>query len=139
MVIEKAAEALLTFISELVSSSAAGRGDRQRLARLFYVLDVNRDGWIDAGDLAAGVALLGVSRTDGELMQILKAGDANKDGLLDFEEFVSYLKEHEKNLKLAFKSLDSKKDGRIDAAELAESLMNLGVHITLQQAEKILC
>uniref|UniRef100_UPI00358F9666 calcium-binding mitochondrial carrier protein SCaMC-2-like isoform X1 n=2 Tax=Myxine glutinosa TaxID=7769 RepID=UPI00358F9666 len=139
MVIEKAAEALLTFVSELVSSSAAGRGDRQRLARLFYVLDVNRDGWIDAGDLAAGVALLGVSRTDGELMQILKAGDANKDGLLDFEEFVSYLKEHEKNLKLAFKSLDSKKDGRIDAAELAESLMNLGVHITLQQAEKILC
>lgn len=43
--------------------------------------------------------------------KIFKAGDTNQDGQLDFEEFMQYLKEHEKKMKLAFKSLDKNNDG----------------------------
>ncbi len=43
--------------------------------------------------------------------KIVKAGDKDLDGQLDFEEFVHYLRDHEKKLRLVFKSLDKKNDG----------------------------
>ncbi|XP_028829563.1 calcium-binding mitochondrial carrier protein SCaMC-2-B isoform X4 [Denticeps clupeoides] len=70
--------------------------------------------------------------------KIVKAGDKDLDGQLDFEEFVHYLRDHEKKLRLVFKSLDKKNDGRIDSQEIMQSLRDLGVHISEQQAEKIL-
>lgn len=42
----------------------------------------------------------------------MKAGDKDLDGQLDFEEFVHYLQDHEKKLRLVFKSLDKKNDGK---------------------------
>ncbi|XP_023678863.1 calcium-binding mitochondrial carrier protein SCaMC-2-B isoform X5 [Paramormyrops kingsleyae] len=70
--------------------------------------------------------------------KIVKAGDKDLDGQLDFEEFVHYLRDHEKKLRLVFKSLDKKNDGHIDSQEIMQSLKDLGVHISEQQAEKIL-
>ncbi|XP_030641776.1 calcium-binding mitochondrial carrier protein SCaMC-2-B isoform X4 [Chanos chanos] len=67
--------------------------------------------------------------------KIVKAGDKDLDGQLDFEEFVHYLRDHEKKLRLVFKSLDKKND---DSQEIMQSLRDLGVHISEQQAEKIL-
>lgn len=43
--------------------------------------------------------------------QIVKVGDTNQDGVLDFEEFTQYLRTHEKQLKIMFSSLDRNKDG----------------------------
>uniref|UniRef100_A0A8C7JAT8 Calcium-binding mitochondrial carrier protein SCaMC-2 n=1 Tax=Oncorhynchus kisutch TaxID=8019 RepID=A0A8C7JAT8_ONCKI len=71
-------------------------------------------------------------------LKIVKAGDKDLDGQLDFEEFVHYLRDHEKKLRLVFKSLDTKNDGRIDKQEIMQSLRDLGVNISEQQAEKIL-
>lgn len=45
------------------------------------------------------------------IFQIVKAGDTNQDGVLDFEEFTQYLYTHEKELKIMFSSLDRNKDG----------------------------
>ncbi|XP_063288628.1 mitochondrial adenyl nucleotide antiporter SLC25A25 isoform X5 [Pelobates fuscus] len=70
--------------------------------------------------------------------KIVKAGDKDQDGQLDFEEFVHYLRDHEKKLRLVFRSLDKKNDGRIDAQEIMQSLRDLGTNISEQQAEKIL-
>jgi hypothetical protein len=39
------------------------------------------------------------------LKDILKAGDANSNSDLDFEEHIQYLQDHEKKVKLAFNSL----------------------------------
>ncbi|XP_056287866.1 calcium-binding mitochondrial carrier protein SCaMC-2-B isoform X3 [Pseudoliparis swirei] len=70
--------------------------------------------------------------------KIVKAGDKDLDGQLDFKEFVHYLRDHEKKLRLVFKSLDKKNDGRIDSQEIVQSLRDLGVKISEEQAEKIL-
>ncbi|XP_034402238.1 calcium-binding mitochondrial carrier protein SCaMC-2-B isoform X3 [Cyclopterus lumpus] len=70
--------------------------------------------------------------------KIVKAGDKDLDGQLDFKEFVHYLRDHEKKLRLVFKSLDKKNDGRIDSQEIMQSLRDLGVNISEEQAEKIL-
>ncbi|XP_037682420.1 calcium-binding mitochondrial carrier protein SCaMC-1 isoform X2 [Choloepus didactylus] len=71
-------------------------------------------------------------------MKIFTTGDINKDGKLDFEEFMKYLKDHEKKMKLAFKSLDKNNDGKIDASEIVQSLQILGLTISEKQAELIL-
>lgn len=44
--------------------------------------------------------------------QIVKDGDTDHDGALDFEEFTQYLRAHEKELKIMFSSLDRNQDGR---------------------------
>ncbi|XP_077580833.1 mitochondrial adenyl nucleotide antiporter SLC25A24-like isoform X2 [Stigmatopora nigra] len=66
------------------------------------------------------------------------SGDQNKDGSLDFHEFTKYLKDHEKKLRLTFKSLDRNNDGRIDATEIQQSLSELGLEISKVDALKIL-
>ncbi|KAK5620973.1 hypothetical protein CRENBAI_016218 [Crenichthys baileyi] len=68
----------------------------------------------------------------------LKSEEKGADGQLDFEEFVHYLQDYEKDLKLVVKSLDGKNAGRIDPRELMQSLRDLGVHISLQHAETVL-
>uniref|UniRef100_A0A087Y5V8 EF-hand domain-containing protein n=1 Tax=Poecilia formosa TaxID=48698 RepID=A0A087Y5V8_POEFO len=68
----------------------------------------------------------------------LKSEEKDADGQLDFEEFVHYMQDYEKDLKLVVKSLDRKNAGRIDAKELMQSLRDLGVHISLQHAETVL-
>ncbi|XP_061752393.1 calcium-binding mitochondrial carrier protein SCaMC-2-A [Nerophis ophidion] len=60
------------------------------------------------------------------------------DGQLDFEEFVHYLQDYEKDLKLVVKSLDKKNAGRVDAKEFIQSLQDIGVHISPHLAEKAL-
>ncbi|PWA24061.1 hypothetical protein CCH79_00019116 [Gambusia affinis] len=82
--------------------------------------------------------------------RVVTAGDKDLDGQLDFQEFVQYLRDHEKKLRLVFKSLDRKNDGetgrpdrnrvtgRIDSQEIMQSLRDLGIHLTEEQAEEIL-
>ncbi|KAK2106940.1 hypothetical protein P7K49_016454 [Saguinus oedipus] len=76
--------------------------------------------------------------------KIFTTGDVNKDGKLDFEEFMKYLKDHEKKMKLAFKSLDKNNDDylafdrKIEASEIVQSLQTLGLTISEKQAELIL-
>uniref|UniRef100_A0A8C9X9Z9 Calcium-binding mitochondrial carrier protein SCaMC-2-A-like n=1 Tax=Sander lucioperca TaxID=283035 RepID=A0A8C9X9Z9_SANLU len=68
----------------------------------------------------------------------LKREENNADGQLDFEEFVHYLQDYEKDLKLVVKSLNKKNAGHVDPKEFVQSLKDLGVHISTQHAEKAL-
>ena len=43
--------------------------------------------------------------------QLVKAGDTNQDGVLDYEEFTEFLRKHEKQLKIMFRRLDTNNDG----------------------------
>lgn len=62
--------------------------------------------------------------------KIVKAGDKDLDGQLDFEEFVHYLRDHEKKLRLVFKSLDKKNDGE----KVSEDLQQLCDLVSLRPA-----
>uniref|UniRef100_A0A5F8GGZ3 Solute carrier family 25 member 24 n=1 Tax=Monodelphis domestica TaxID=13616 RepID=A0A5F8GGZ3_MONDO len=72
------------------------------------------------------------------MLKIFRAGDTNRDDQLDFEEFTKYLRDHEKKMKLAFKSLDKNNDGQIEASEVVQALNTLGIDISERQAKKIL-
>uniref|UniRef100_A0A8C1K2B4 Solute carrier family 25 member 24 n=2 Tax=Cyprinus carpio TaxID=7962 RepID=A0A8C1K2B4_CYPCA len=82
-------------------------------AEFFEKLDVNKDGKVDVSELKTGLAAMGFSMGKGEAQKIVSSGDSDKNEGLDFEEFSKYLKEHEKKLKLTFKSLDKNQDGKI--------------------------
>ena len=45
--------------------------------------------------------------------EIISKGDTDKDCTMDFEEFVIYMQEHERKLRLAFSTLDRNKDGKL--------------------------
>ncbi|XP_074519346.1 mitochondrial adenyl nucleotide antiporter SLC25A24 isoform X1 [Halichoeres trimaculatus] len=115
---------------------SADQERQKRWAELFDELDLNKDGHIDISELRTGLAGRGLSR--GSLEKMVKVGDTNQDGVLDFEEFSQYLRAHEKQLKLMFKSLDKNNDGEIDAAEIQHSLRSIGVDISLKEATRIL-
>ncbi|XP_076007001.1 calcium-binding mitochondrial carrier protein SCaMC-2-A [Genypterus blacodes] len=65
-----------------------------------------------------------------------KREEDNSGGQLDFEEFVQFLQDYQKDLKLVVKDLDSKNAGHIDPKELIQSLWDLGVHVSQQHADK---
>ncbi|XP_055081737.1 calcium-binding mitochondrial carrier protein SCaMC-1 isoform X2 [Periophthalmus magnuspinnatus] len=108
----------------------------KRWAELFDQFDLNKDGHIDISELRTGLAARGLSR--GSVEKIVAAGDTNQDGVLDVEEFMQYLRDHEKQLKIMFRSLDKNNDGRIDAAEIQHSLQTIGVSVNLRDANRIL-
>uniref|UniRef100_A0A665WPT0 Calcium-binding mitochondrial carrier protein SCaMC-2-A-like n=1 Tax=Echeneis naucrates TaxID=173247 RepID=A0A665WPT0_ECHNA len=64
--------------------------------------------------------------------------ERDSDGQLDFEEFVHYLQDYEKDLKLVVQSMDRKNAGHVDPREFMQSLHDLGVHISLPHAVKVL-
>lgn len=117
-------------------TSGSDQEREQRWAELFEQLDLNKDGHIDIFELRSGLADQGFSK--GSLEKIVEAGDTNHDGVLDFEEFTQYLRSHEKQLKVMFRSLDNNNDGQIDASEIQVCLRNIGVNISLEDANRIL-
>ncbi|CAK6982674.1 calcium-binding mitochondrial carrier protein SCaMC-2-A [Scomber scombrus] len=68
----------------------------------------------------------------------VKREENDADVQLEFDEFVQYLQDYEKDLKLVVKSLDRKNAGRVDAKEFMQSLWEIGVHISPRHAEKAL-
>uniref|UniRef100_H3CCC9 Solute carrier family 25 member 24 n=1 Tax=Tetraodon nigroviridis TaxID=99883 RepID=H3CCC9_TETNG len=117
---------------------AASRDGPQSYEELFAKLDANKDGKVDVAELRAGLAAMGIKSGKGAAQKIISSGDKDQDEGLDFAEFSKYLKEHEKKLKLTFKSLDKNNDGRIDHLQIRHSLADLGLDITQEEAEKIL-
>ncbi|XP_007948126.1 calcium-binding mitochondrial carrier protein SCaMC-1 [Orycteropus afer afer] len=109
-----------------------------RYETLFQQLDRNGDGVVDIHELHEGLKSLGIPLGQDAEEKIFTTGDVNKDGQLDFEEFMKYLKDHEKKMKLAFKSLDKNNDGKIEASEIVQALQTLGLNISEKQAESIL-
>ncbi|XP_010776298.1 calcium-binding mitochondrial carrier protein SCaMC-1-like [Notothenia coriiceps] len=105
---------------------------------LFAKLDTNKDGKVDVSELKAGLAAMGIKTGKGAAQKMVSSGDQDKDDGLDFNEFSNYLKEHEKKLRITFKSLDKNNDGRIDFLEIKQSLADMGMDISKDEAQKIL-
>lgn len=101
---------VLTVTTNPVTGTGTSDSERkQRWAELFDQLDLNKDGRIDVRELRTGLAERGLTRSSVD--QIVRAGDTNQDGVLDFEEFCQYLRTHERRLKLMFSTLDRNNDG----------------------------
>uniref|UniRef100_A0A8C9GUC8 Mitochondrial adenyl nucleotide antiporter SLC25A24 n=1 Tax=Piliocolobus tephrosceles TaxID=591936 RepID=A0A8C9GUC8_9PRIM len=85
--------------------------DYLRYGILFEDLDRNGDGVVDIIELQEGLRNWGSAFDPNSEEIIFKSGDTNDDLGLDFGEFMQYLQDHEKKMRLAFNSLDKNNDG----------------------------
>ncbi|XP_025425812.1 calcium-binding mitochondrial carrier protein SCaMC-2-like isoform X1 [Sipha flava] len=106
--------------------------DEIRLAKLFDSLDFDKNGKIDIHDLS-------IALNDKEYAQkFLELSDATKSGSITLAEFIHYVKEHEKSLRLSFSNIDKNKDGKIDRYELIRAFQELGIEVDDAEAIKLL-
>ncbi|PVD21912.1 hypothetical protein C0Q70_17715 [Pomacea canaliculata] len=121
-----------------VQAGTMSSEENKKLHDLFEQLDVNKDGRIDIDDLTHAMASMQVPQIPGHAQRLFKKYDKDRDEQIDFSEFVKYVQEHEKELRLHFKNIDTNDDGSIDAQEIVESFKKLGVNIDYKEAVKLL-
>lgn len=87
---------------------------------------------------------LGQSPTEAELQDMITEVDANKDGTIDFKEFLNLMAKKmketdtEEELREAFKVFDKDGNGFISAAELRHVMTNLGEKLSDQEVDEMI-
>ncbi|XP_047524277.1 calcium-binding mitochondrial carrier protein SCaMC-2 isoform X1 [Pieris napi] len=111
--------------------------DEERLEKLFSKLDTDGNGKIDIHDLSVALKELAphINRSYAEKFLATTGKDA---GDVTLSEFIHYVREHEKNLRLQFSHLDKNKDGKVDLEELISAFADLGIAIGRNEATNLL-
>ncbi|ETO13499.1 hypothetical protein RFI_23867 [Reticulomyxa filosa] len=108
------------------------------LKEAFTLFDTDRSGTIDSNELKTVLQTLGLEVTDKEVEDMAADIDLNKDGEIDFDEFVRlmerrvYLPSNEAEYFEAFKFFDKNNNGVIEFEELKDVLQSLGEQLTDQ-------
>ncbi|PSS21160.1 Calcium-dependent protein kinase [Actinidia chinensis var. chinensis] len=113
--------ALKVIAEHLSAEEAAG------LKEGFQLMDINNKGKINIDELRAGLQKLGQQIPDADLQILMEAGDVDKDGHLDYGEFVAISVHLRKmgtddHLRKAFDIFDLNQSGYIEIEELRDSL-----------------
>ncbi|KAK7345058.1 hypothetical protein VNO77_15443 [Canavalia gladiata] len=93
----------------------------------FQQMDTDNNGKVNIDELRVGLHNLGHQIPDGDVQILMEAGDADKDGYLDYEEFVAisvYLRKiaNDEHLHKAFQYFDQNQNGYIEVEELRNAL-----------------
>lgn len=72
------------------------------------------------------------------LQEFIQHSDLNASGDVTLAEFIHYITEHEKKLRLLFTNLDTDRDGRIKVNELISAFRDLGIAISKNEAIQLL-
>ncbi|XP_075246378.1 neo-calmodulin-like [Convolutriloba macropyga] len=111
---------------------------------LFDSWDGNKNGVIEKEEIGDVLRAAGQDPTNAELDGFMERADTDKNGVVDFQEFVNMIDEVKKNtpketlLQEAFKSFDINSDGKVSSKELKEFLQGYGEKLTDQEAEEII-
>lgn len=87
---------------------------------------------------------LGQTPTEAELKEMIAEVDANKDGTIDFKEFLGLMsrqtkeRDSQEELKEAFKVFDKDGNGFISAAELRHVMTSLGEKLTDEEVDAMM-
>ncbi|XP_015055614.1 calcium-dependent protein kinase 32-like [Solanum pennellii] len=93
----------------------------------FQLMDIGNKGKIDVNELRVGLQKLGHQIPESDVQILMDVGDVDKDGFLDYGEFVAisvHLRKmaNEEHLKKAFDFFDRNQNGYIEIEELREAL-----------------
>ncbi|XP_075925680.1 troponin C, skeletal muscle-like [Petromyzon marinus] len=83
-------EEFLVMMVRQMKEESAGQTEEE-LAEAFRILDTNGDGYIDRDELKDILLNTGENVTDLEMDELMKDGDKNCDGRLDFDEFLKMM------------------------------------------------
>ncbi|KAM7379676.1 hypothetical protein PAMP_005210 [Pampus punctatissimus] len=109
-----------------------------RFRGLFIKLDQDKDGFISVAELHNEMRKHGILSVDAKVQNIIDSYDKDKDGLLDYKEFLKYMMDRERKWKFYFHDLDKNKCGVIDQEDIICLFKELGVVISKPNAKKII-
>ncbi|KAF7728373.1 hypothetical protein EC973_006181 [Apophysomyces ossiformis] len=108
----------------------------------FAIFDKDNNGFIDASELGGLMRQLNMNPTDNELQDMINEVDANGNGTIDFEEFLTLVSRKEKNdeneLRESFRIFDSDSDGLISKDELQQIMASLGEYVTSEEIDELI-
>ncbi|XP_030538829.1 calmodulin-like protein 30 [Rhodamnia argentea] len=117
------------------------RPNTEEMRQVFDKFDANRDGKISKEEYKSAMGVLGQGISDHEANEAFRVMDANKDGFVDFREF---LEVHGSgggikscDIEGAFRAYDLDGDGRISAKELWEVMRSLGEKCSLEACKRM--
>ncbi|CAF0719920.1 unnamed protein product [Rotaria sordida] len=116
----------------------------KELRQAFDLFDTDHSGAISLPELKQALSALGVRVNDHEARQMFSAIDIDKNGRIEFEEFVevvadSYFKKFSRSEILeAFRRFDHNRDGYIEADELKTILSKLGRHYSNEEIRRMI-
>jgi len=70
---------------------AQSKTEEEELRQAFRVFDMDSNGYIDANELKITMFNLGENLNDKDIKNMLKMADKNKDGKIDYEEFITMM------------------------------------------------
>ncbi|XP_057516082.1 calcium-dependent protein kinase 29 isoform X2 [Amaranthus tricolor] len=106
--------------------------DTKGLREMFNNIDTDRSGTITLQELKDGLARLGSTLTETEIQQLLEAADVDKNGTIDYIEFITatmhrHRLDKEENLCKTFQYFDVDKSGFITRDELRQAMTKYGM------------
>ncbi len=121
---EKLQHATIAYIVHFIGAS----DEVKSLKKMFKAMDVSGDGRLSYDELRDGFEkIMGESITDVELEKIISDIDQDRNGFIEYEEFLRVALNKntllsQKNLKLAFDNFDENGDGMLSANEIKKVL-----------------
>lgn len=119
--------------------------DHIALRDTFQAIDTDGDGTISPQEITSFLRGFGQNPTNAQLDAIMRNLDADKNGSIDFEEFVDLMAarskatgsalDEESDLREAFKVFDKDGNGTINAEELRLTMRNIGVNLTDEELD----
>nr|XP_034377639.1 calmodulin-1-like [Arvicanthis niloticus] len=109
----------------------------------FPLYDKDGDGTITTKELETVLLLLDQNQTEAELQDMFKEVDADRNGTIDFLEYLSMMAREMKDtdsqeeIREAFRDFDKDGNVYISAAELSQVLINLVVNLTDEEVNEM--
>lgn len=98
-----------------------------RIRHLFNFLDARNVGYLDNSQIESGLSELHVPTDRKYSKNLLKVCDSNRDGRVDFQEFLQYMDDKELELYRIFQAIDVEHNGCILPEELSHALTKAGM------------
>ena len=117
---------------------------RKEYKDAFEMFDKNKDGVITTKELANIMRSLNQDPTEEELNEMIEEVDLDKNGEVDFEEFITLMNRRSKEIDIeeevlnAFKIFDKEGNGLISITELRHIMMTLGDQLTEEEIDDML-
>jgi len=114
-----------TTVLKVYQNEAALKIDKSELEEQFRIVDLNKDGFIDAEELKKVMKNLGMKHSDEEISLMIEHADINGSGKIEEDDFMKVMsdyldseKEETLDVRDLFDFFDSDKDGFISQQEL---------------------
>ncbi|XP_069114937.1 uncharacterized protein [Argopecten irradians] len=113
----------------------------------FDHFDKNGDGTVSVKEFGKVFRSLGKNVTEDEIKRMINEVDKDKNGKLNFEEFVDFITTHkctqtqeerEADLQSAFKMIDKNKNGYISIKEFRSLLKNVGDRLSDEEVAEMI-